>query len=200
MNAIRVNKNMANQVQFRTQLVRSDSDLVGFFIGDSAMKRIPLTKGMFALVDDEDFKEVSKHKWYASKTTYGPFRAIRGMTKTGKNIYMHRQIMNVPANLLVDHRNHNTLDNQKTNLRVCTRSQNGMNAKKCKNPTASKYKGVYWDKGTGKWRTAICKAGKIFRLGRFSSEVVAAKAYDRKAVELFGEFAYLNFAKKTAWV
>lgn len=156
------------------------------------MKKIKLTQNQFALVDNEDYEELSKYKWCASKLHYGGFIAIRGVWVNGKtiNISMHRQIMNVPKGLDIDHKNHETLDNRRCNLRKATSSQNHMNSRKRKG-CSSRFKGVSWHKLTRKWRAYICLNGKICHLGLFINEIDAAKAYDKKAKELFGEFAYV---------
>ena len=85
------------------------------------------------------------------------------------------------------------LNNQKANLRICTRSQNKMNGKSYKN-SSSKYKGIWWVKKNKKWRVRIRLNNKTIHLGYFKDETEAAKAYDSKAKELFGEFARLNFS------
>lgn len=161
------------------------------------MKKIPLTQGRVALVDDEDFERLNKYKWCTFKTRYGGFVAVRNTPKVnGKRglIYMHRQIMGAPDGMDVDHRKNNTLDNQKHNLRICTRTQNLRNSLPRKN-CSSEFKGVSWHKSTKKWRAYINSGGKQQNLGVFGQEESAARAYDKKAVELFGEFAHLNFPK-----
>ena len=161
------------------------------------MKQIELTQNQYALVDDEDYNRLNKHKWCVM---YSPglkgYYAVRGI-KNGKPtlIYMHRIIMGAPKGMQIDHINHNILDNRKENLRVCTASQNGMN-QKCRKNTTSEYKGVYWHKQNKKWRTRININGKRIYLGSFKSEIQAAKAYDKKAKILFGEFALLNNIKE----
>ena len=155
------------------------------------MKRIdistPTYPNMFTIVDDEDFEELSKHKWCVMKLRYG-FAAVR--RKSGKTILMHRQITNAPKSMDVDHINHDTLFNCRCNLRVCTNSQNHQNQRKTRG--TSKYKGVSWYKDRQKWCAEICLNYKKYRLGTFINEIDAAKAYDKKAKELFGEFAKLN--------
>ena len=166
----------------------------GLFLGVD-MKHIPLTKGQFALVDDEDFEQLNKYTWFAYKTKYGGFSAIRNArTADGRKttIKMHRQIMNAPLGMDVDHRNHTTLDNQKHNLRICTRQQNLRNSNPRKN-CSSQFKGVARHKGTGKWRAYVNFDGKQCNLGLFETEAEAAEAYNRKAIEIFGDFACLNF-------
>lgn len=157
------------------------------------MKKIKLTQGKYALVDDEDFKKVNQHRWCANYRN-GYWYAVRSIKKSnGKQTlqYMHRFIMNTPKKMETDHRNHNGFDNQRYNLRTCTRSDNQHNRQMQQG--LSKYKGVVWMKGKKKWRTLIGLHKKRIHLGYFADEIAAAKAYDKKARELFGEFAYLNF-------
>ena len=153
------------------------------------MKRISLTKGQTALVDNEDYAELSKHKWCMVKDACG--RSLGS-----KIVYMHRVIMDAPEGMEVDHINHNTLDNRRSNLRTATHSQNQHNRMKTKDLTSSIYKGVSWHKANKKYKAAIRKDNKQIDLGYFSDEVLAAKAYDDAAKKLFKEFAYLNFTEK----
>jgi hypothetical protein len=105
---------------------------------------------------------------------------------------MHRQITSAPPGLVVDHINHNGLDNRKDNLRLCTRAQNALNQRPRKG-TSSRYKGVYWHERDKRFYAQISHKGRRYHLGSYKSEIQAAKAYDKKAKELFGEFAHLNF-------
>jgi hypothetical protein len=152
-------------------------------------KLIPLTRGKFAIVDAEYYDRLNQYKWHAQKggQTYYARRQEKG-----KLIIMHRLITNAPKGLFVDHRNHNGLDNRRENLRLCTRLQNARN-RLPRRQGISKYKGVTWNKRRKKFIAAISLGGKKQYLGAFDSEIDAAKAYDKKARELFGEFAYLNF-------
>jgi len=93
--------------------------------------------------------------------------------------------------MVVDHLDGNSLNNRKSNLRVCTVSQNHQNRRWTYG--SSRYKGVWWNKKMKKWVAGITLKRKYIFIGHFADEVAAAKAYDRKAAELFGEFAYLNF-------
>lgn len=146
-------------------------------------KLIPLTQGKFAKVDNEDFDRLKDINW-----SYSDGYAINH--KLGS---MHRYIMNAPSNMLVDHKKlENTLDNRKENLRLATKSQNASNIKSHVDST-SQYKGVSWRKDTEKWNASITKDGVYYSLGCYSTEEEAALAYDKKALELFGEFARLNF-------
>jgi hypothetical protein len=168
------------------------------FFGDNPMKKIPLSQEQFALVDDEDFAELSKHKWYAFRRnkeySYYAIRNI-GIKPNRGSERMHNVIMKPPKGFEVDHKDGNGLNNQRYNLRVCSRSQN-MGNTRGQRRNSSRYKGVHWDSRNNNWRPMICKNYKILNLGSFKSEVEAAKAYDAKAKELYGEFACLNFPIK----
>jgi len=105
---------------------------------------------------------------------------------------MHRFIMDPPEGMVVDHRNGNRLDNRRSNLRVCTQKQNTHNSRP--KGKSSRFKGVCYDKARGQWMAPVRSPdGKDIHTGRFDDEVEAAKAHDRLARELHGEFAYLNF-------
>lgn len=159
------------------------------------MKEIQLSKqgknkGKYvALVDDEDFERVNQFRWSvcAHRST---FYAVRNMPINGEITprRMHQFIMGLRY---IDHENHNGLHNYKSNLRPCTNSQNNMNQLPRKN-CSSKYKGVYRNKERNKWIAQIRINDKTFNLGSFTDEIKAAKAYNNKAKELFGEFACLN--------
>jgi len=158
---------------------------------------IPLTQGKYAIVDPEDYKRLSKYKWYAKKcgkTFYASRTVWTGKNKKRINITMHRQILNPPYPLVVDHINHNGLDNRKANLRPATRKQNNMNRLCIKRKgSPSKYKGVIWHKHTKKWNVQICYNGKRKTIGYFNDEIEAAKAYDEAAKKYHRDFAVLNF-------
>ena len=159
------------------------------------MKRIKLTQSKYAIVDDEDFERINQFKWCAA-CEHGYWRAVRHKKETnGKQIIqrMHRLIMNVPKRLQVDHRNYDGLDNRKSNLRICTHAENLHNQRPQKRKTSSQYKGVCWYKQGKKWLVKIRSNNRRIYLGCFTNEIAAAYAYDKKAKELFGEFAYLNF-------
>ena len=138
------------------------------------------------IVDEEDFPLISAYKWYPHK--FG--NQFYASTSTG--ILMHRLIMNAKQGQLVDHKNRNGLDNRRENLRLCTQSQNLHNRPSIGG--TSKYKGV--SKVGNRWRSYIWKNYKRTHLGYFSSEEDAAKAYDKAAIKLIGDFAYLNFGGK----
>lgn len=164
------------------------------------MKLIPLTKGLFAQVDDEDFEYLSKWKWHAaSKGRNSGFYAARrarvheylvGTVKP--NIWMHRVLMNPVIGLEVDHRNNDGLNNQRFNLRICTHPQNTMNIPVYRTSTVG-FKGATFRKRSNRWESYIKLDGVPSYLGSFESPELAAKAYDKAAIEYFGEFANLNF-------
>jgi hypothetical protein len=156
------------------------------------MKTIPLTKGKFAIVDDEDYEELSKYKWKV-RLIRKHFYAFRGITD--RWICMHREIMGLPLrdNRVVDHINNDGIDNRRCNLRICTHQQNCFN-KKIQVGRNSQYKGVRKDRN--RWKASIKHNYKEIHIGSFGSEIDAAKAYDNKAKELFGEFSCLNFKGK----
>jgi hypothetical protein len=165
----------------------------------SYMKEIPLTQGQFALVDDVDFEWLSRWKWCAMKHTsngYYAGRTVQFKKPNGrystKTILMHRVILGLTdGKTHTDHINHNTLDNQKINLRECTPAENQRNSTSQKN-SSSKYLGVGWNKAAKKWRSQLIIAGKYKYLGSFTCEIKAALAYNEAALEYFGEFANLN--------
>jgi hypothetical protein len=159
------------------------------------MKEIELSKGKVALVDDEDFEYLNQWKWSVLKG-HNTFYAYRKQSIDGRvcQIYMHRFIMKPPDQLDVDHIDSDGLNNQRLNLRLATKQQNQGNRRKITNGH-SKYKGVTLKRGK-KWLAQIGINSRMTHLGYFDNEIDAAKAYDRKAKELFGEFAKLNFPEE----
>ncbi len=160
------------------------------------MKIIQLNHGHITSVDDEDFEELNKYKWYAWYNKYtDSYYAVKGtwINKKRGILYMHRFIMQANGrDIKVDHKDRDTLNNQRSNLRFATHGENCANRKSMKNST-SKYLGVCWHKSKRKWKAAIEKNRTQLYLGLFTNEEDAAKAYDLKAIELHGEFANLNF-------
>jgi len=156
---------------------------------DDNVRFIPLTKGKFAIVDADDYDWLNRHKWCISKKRYS-FYACR--QTHAEKIFMHRVITNAPKGMLVDHIDGNGLNNRRSNLRICTIAQNNRNSRPWRR-SYSKYKGVSWCQAAGKWRARIRPNHKQIHLGCFDTQIEAARAYDKKAKELFGEFAYLNF-------
>lgn len=154
---------------------------------------IILASGEECLVDKDMYPELSKHKWYCDK---GYIKmASYYKSKYGSN-YIHRLVLKFKGidinNLDVDHINHNPLDNRAVNLRVCTKSQNRMNIEKGSNNTSG-YKGVSFYKNSNTYMAQIVKNKKHKTIGYYFSPEDAARAYDKMAKELFGEFANLNF-------
>jgi hypothetical protein len=160
------------------------------------MKKIPLSQfgknrgKYFALVDDEDFEYLNQWRWFAFKgkqTHYVHRNSMSGPNK--KTIPMHRVIMKTPDNLIVDHKDHDGLNNQKSNPRNCTKYENHQNRR----PSGrSKYLGVNYDR-MGGIRAQIRVNKKLIHIGTFKTEEEAARARDIYSKKYFGEFANLNF-------
>lgn len=176
------------------------------------MKRIPLSRGMVTFIDDADYEELNKYKWYAAPSGAGakgknPYRKyfyagrnFRLSPNKRTTIFIHRILLNAQPGQVCDHINGNTLDNRRENLRIVTTSQNAMNSDRPSSRRVSKYRGVSPSASKKRSWTAQTMQrlnGKTnrYHLGTFKTEVEAAKAYDEKAKELFGEFARLNFKK-----
>ena len=164
-------------------------------------RTIRLANGSLAIVDAEDYERIAKHRWHCTPTQY-PRRQIKhpkhGWKKTIK-IYLSREIMG-DQSVMVDHINRNPLDNRKCNLRVCDRSHNQANRRMPKNNTSG-FKGVRRRddlKPSGRWSAHIGCNGREYYKNRFGTAKEAALWYDMKALELFGEFAVLNFPQTRA--
>lgn len=156
------------------------------------MKEIQLTRGKVALVDDEDYEWVNQWNWYAMRG-WSTFYAVRkGPRPRHEIIYLHRVIMDAPPRAEVDHINRNGLDCQRSNMRLSTKSENQHNSRLHSDSTSG-YKGVSWNKASGKWQSRIRVNGKTIYLGHFDDPIEAAYAYDAVAKENYGEFARTNF-------
>jgi hypothetical protein len=153
-----------------------------------AVKAIPLGDGFYAYVDAADYDWVSQWNW----CLHNGYAARR---ERGKTIYLHRAIVPAPQGMVVDHLNHNRLDDTRANLEVCTQGENLRNTRK-RRGTASRFRGLYLCKRTGKWCPRIRFEGKYVYHGSFAEESAAARAYDHKAVELLGEKAPVNFPEE----
>jgi hypothetical protein len=158
-------------------------------------KKIPITGGLFALVDERDYVFLRLFNWFSTDRGDGVFRAARKAIGLDENVYMHREIMQAPEGLEVDHENGDTLDNRRGNLRIATHAQNMRNMKRHKD-NASGFKGVSWHAAMRQWRSVIWVDNKQRHLGMFNDRVAAAKAYDSAALKFFGQFARLNFPVK----
>jgi hypothetical protein len=153
------------------------------------MKTIPLTRGKFAIVDDADYRWLRRWKWYAHRNKSGKvFYAVRDTRylKGGKQLTMSAVIMKPSPGFIVDHKNFNTLDNRRSNLRICTDYENKTHRQKTI-LSKSGFKGVY--PCYGRWKAKI----RNEHLGVFDSKEAAARAYDKAARSLYGKFACTNF-------
>lgn len=153
------------------------------------MKTIPLSQGKETVVDNDDYKWLTRWKWYF-RSGY----AVRiKKNEVGKvvTVWMHREIMKTPVGMFTDHKNLNKLDNRKENLRICTNVQNQKNSLGKKSNTSG-YTGVQWHTGSKKWRASIYINRKHISLGLYKNKEDAARAYDKRLVEEFGEFARPN--------
>lgn len=164
------------------------------------MKLIPLTQtrntknkklNLFAQVDDKNFDEIIKYKWYAQKAYNGFYAARRDENK--KFILMHRYIMKTPKKMYCDHINHDGLCNLENNLRNCTNSENGMNRKAANKNSTSGIIGVgRCSRNKNKWKAQIMINRKPIFIGRFETLEEAVCARKKKEKELFGEFSNPN--------
>jgi hypothetical protein len=162
--------------------------LVGY-----AYRRIPLTQGKFARVAPQDYAALAQYKWCAAKQGRSWY-AVR--TEGNRQLRMHRVIMNAPPGLVVDHIDHNGLNNVPRNLRNCPQSQNARNQRP-QEGCSSQYIGVTWLKRERKWWARLQKDGHQQSLGLYDDEREAAKVRDTAAIAQHGEFASLNFSRHT---
>lgn len=153
------------------------------------VKKIPLTQGKFAIVDDSDYDYLSKFIW-----TRGGDYVVTRSTCSGEQQKMHRLIMGAKIGEEIDHINHDKYDNRRSNLRICTRPQNQHNLP-IKITNKSGYKGVHFNKQINRWVSQIKQAGKTVHIGSHKNPEDAATAYNFYAFMQNGEFAYLNKAK-----
>ena len=151
------------------------------------MKKIKLTQGKYAIIDDEFYEEVSKYKWH-----FGNGYAKRKNPSFKPKLFgMHHVVLPLQKGLMIDHINGNGLDNRRANLRLVTKSQNMMNRGKQIN-NKSGYMGVCWHKQHGRWRAYIKVNKKQISLGLYDTLKEAAKAYNEGAKKYHREYAYLN--------
>lgn len=158
------------------------------------MRRVPLTQGYEALVDDADYETVmTVGPWYAlvkpdRQTVYAQ-RNIQCPDGRRSGQYMHKLLTGWPQ---TDHRNGDGLDNRRVNLRPATGTQNNANSRPRKDNTSG-LRGVRWHEQKRRWHAYIRVNGKRHHLGSYDNPETAGRAYDTAARELFGEFARLNF-------
>lgn len=149
-------------------------------------------------VDDEDYYWLSQWNWCTAKIknkVYVRRSKKKGVLKSGVKyeVFLHRVVMKcTDSNLVVDHIDNNSLNNKKSNLRICTKAENNRNTSSHKNST-SKYLGVTYDKTRKKWNAQLMVNGKRVLTKRYTTEIEAAKAYDIAAAEHAGQYANLNF-------
>jgi len=159
-----------------------------------SMKQIPLTKGYFALVDDEDFEWLNQWKWQAAvaKNTVYAQRSVRKEKGRRVTLRIYRAILKLEdSHIHVDHIDGNGLNNTRANIRLCTHAENSRNSKSV-NGSSSRFLGVNLEKSCNKWRAQILYKGRKIHLGLFSIEEDAARTYNQAASKYFGEFAKLN--------
>lgn len=140
------------------------------------------------IIDSEDYEKVKGFKWRMLVHPNGNTYATSKVAKRNY-VYLHRVVL--PSYNMVDHINHDGLDNRKENLRGCTKSENACNTGVTRG-NASGFKGVSFSKDRNKWRAQIGKNNKNYHIGDFLSKEEAVKAYNEKALELHGEFAFQN--------
>lgn len=152
-------------------------------------KEITMSSGHIILIDTGDYEWAMQWKWCLDKDGY-PHRQQRPGGKRTRHL-MHKELLGLGTDVSVDHKNGNRLDVRRANLRVATKSQNGCNRGVPAN-NSSGYKGVSFNKGRGKWEAYVNINKQRTRLGYFMDLRQAVIAYNTKALELHGEFAYLN--------
>lgn len=170
---------------------------------DNTTRKIPLSKGLLAVVDADDFEWLSRWRWHAvsGRGRPGLWYAARWAKKSEggprRYVWMHRVVAGIALGEFTDHIDGDGLNNTRANLRRATMSQNGRGARGWAPRKTSMYRGVSWSRTRNKWCAYATIDGKSVNLGRFESEELAAMAYDRAVNENYGEFATLNFGGTT---
>ena len=148
--------------------------------------------GLEFQADEDDSEFILNKKWYHFKTQSGYYIHTYNDSKNKKKIWLHRLLTNTnDTNLIIDHKNRDTTDNRKDNLRICTKKDNRYNSGPNYNNITG-YKGVQLRKDTNKYRAVIRVEGKLINLGQFDNPKEAAIAYNEAAKKYFGEYAFLN--------
>lgn len=188
-----------NTVEARSDRLRSKDTISCGCIKRYAKKRwepinidkdtygVPLSKGQIALIDKEDFDKVKDYGWSVLFSKKRNVYYAVGIVNS-KKVLMHRFIMNADGLCDIDHKDHNTLNNRKSNIRICIRTQNNMNRDKQKN-NSSGYKGVSINQ-CGNYFANITVNKRTTYLGTFKTALEASEAYQKAAKELHGEFYY----------
>ncbi len=153
------------------------------------MREIPLANGRgVALVDDEDYERVAARRWYLHEGGYA-YTVLR-TPGTRRKVFMHGFVIGHVAGKVIDHRNHDRLDNRRSNLRHATPQQNASNMRRW---GVARYKGTFALRGGARWQARIYVEGSAIHLGTYRVQEDAARAYDAAARQHFGEFACVNF-------
>lgn len=177
----------------RLSLDRSPEIFETLLIDGEPCRQLPLNHGLYAIVDADLYDDLIKKRWCATwhkhTKSYRVLHSFRVGDKTSST-FIHRYILGVGADTMVDHKNHNTLDERRSNLRECSSAENNRNRRP---RSKSGFKGAY--PVGNKWVATIQIAGKSLYLGSYGVPEEAAKAYDAAAIKYFGEFAWLNFPK-----
>jgi hypothetical protein len=166
----------------KEQEIIREGEILRIIIDDKKFGRVEV------LCDADDYDRIKEHRWYMSSNGY--VRTALWFSGKQKIIFLHRLVMECPEGLYSDHINRIRTDCRKVNLRICTRLENNRNLSKTENETTSKYKGVY--KHKDKWAASITVNYNKIALGLFKSQEEAALAYNKAAVEYFGDFASTN--------
>jgi hypothetical protein len=160
----------------------------------STTRKIPLSQGEYAIIDADDYAHLSQFRWWVDRRYYAAY-AYRQEKRDGKirKIYMHREILNAPKGIKVDHQNRNGLDNRRENIRFCTNAQNAMNINIHVDNQVG-FKGVIYDRRKYRkhWVARIVASGKQIHLGSFRDPKDAARCYDKAAKIHFGQYAKTN--------